>query len=158
MGGTIFLASNYQKGTKTTIVLDQKIVNKKEIEDKYETIYKYKKILICDDNESSQKIFEKLLSNENIDIIKCNTGKSCLEKIRNKEKYDLIFIDETVGVMTAKEVIVKLKEIKNFNIPVILLTKDTNIEYSSEYQTDGFTTYLIKPIKKEQLIEIINKF
>ena len=158
MGGTIFLASNYQKGTKTTIVLDQKRVNKKEIEDKYETIYKYKKILICDDNESSQKIFEKLLSNENIDIIKCNTGKSCLEKIRNKEKYDLIFIDETVGVMSSKEVMVKLKEIKNFNIPVILLTKDTNIEYSNEYQIDGFTTYLIKPIKKEQLIEIINKF
>lgn len=158
MGGTIFLTSNYLKGTNLTIVLDQKIVNIKNIEDKYETIYKYKKILICDDNDASQKIFEKLLSKENIDIIKCKTGKSCLERIRNREKYDLIFIDEVVGVMTAKEIIYKLNEIKNFNIPVILLTKNTNIEYSNEYQIDGFASYLIKPIKKDQLNEIINKF
>jgi len=50
-----------------------------------------------------------------------------------------------------------LKKIRNFNIPVILLSKDNKYEYNEEYLKMGFSDILIKPIKREELLEKIDK-
>lgn len=50
-----------------------------------------------------------------------------------------------------------LKKIRNFNIPVILLSKDNKYEYNEEYLKMGFSDIIIKPIKKEELLEKIDK-
>ena len=50
-----------------------------------------------------------------------------------------------------------LNKIRNFNIPVILLSKDNKYEYNEEYLNMGFSDIIIKPIKKEILLEKINK-
>ena len=50
-----------------------------------------------------------------------------------------------------------LKKIRNFNIPVILLSKDNKYEYNEEYLKIGFSDILIKPIKREELLEKIDK-
>ena len=57
-----------------------------------------------------------------------------------------------------EELLIKLKEIRSFNIPVILLSKDNSYEYNEEYKKLGFSGILIKPIKKEILITNIDKF
>ena len=49
------------------------------------------------------------------------------------------------------------RKIRNFNIPVILLSKDNKYEYNEEYLNMGFSDILIKPIKKEELLEKIDK-
>ncbi|MDY3934432.1 MAG: response regulator, partial [Bacilli bacterium] len=59
---------------------------------------------------------------------------------------------------TGAELLIKLKEIRNFNTPVILLTKDNNYEYSEEYLKQGFTSVIIKPLKKDNLLQVIDKF
>ena len=56
------------------------------------------------------------------------------------------------------ELIKKIKSIKNFNIPVLLLTKDNSYEYNDEFKKLGFSDYLLKPIKKEDLISKINEY
>ena len=50
-----------------------------------------------------------------------------------------------------------LQGIRNFNIPVILLSKDNKYEYNEEYLKMGFSDILIKPLSKEILLEKINK-
>ena len=50
-----------------------------------------------------------------------------------------------------------LQGIRNFNIPVILLSKDNKYEYNEEYLKMGFSDILIKPLNKEILLEKINK-
>ena len=52
----------------------------------------------------------------------------------------------------------KLKNIRNFNILVILLSKDNKYEYNEEYLKVGFTDILIKPLKKDNLLDIIDKY
>ena len=54
------------------------------------------------------------------------------------------------------ELMGKIKEIRNFNIPVVLMTKDNSYEYNEESEKIGFADYIIKPIKKEVLLEKIN--
>jgi len=157
MGGTIIPSSVYGKGTTMKVVLDQKVPEIESDFEKYEVIYDKKKLLLVEDNLSSVKIFDKLVKDTNILLEVVNSGKECLDKIRNKEKYDLILIDEEMKPLTGIDVIKKLKEIRNFNVDVILLTKDNNYEYNEEYLKLGFIDYVLKPLKKEDLIGKINK-
>ena len=96
------------------------------------------------------------MHNDNINIDYVGVGKLGLDKIREKEKYDLVFIEDDLKPLDGYEIIKKLNNIKTFNSPVVLLTKDSNIEYNDDYKKYGFKNYLLKPIKKKDLFEIID--
>lgn len=154
MGGAIITNSTYGKGTTMKVILDQKIVP-----DEFSPelkLYNNKKILLIDSNENTYKIFKKILHSDNINIDYVGVGKLGLDKIREKEKYDLVFIEDDLKPLDGYEIIKKLNSIKTFNSPVVLLTKDSNIEYNDDYKKYGFKNYLLKPIKKKDLFEIID--
>lgn len=158
MNGTMVITSNYGTGNKIKIILDQKIEPSISIEEKkYQSILDNKKILIIDNTESTIKVIEKLLKESNIDIDYSLNGKDAYNKIKTRNRYDLILLDEELSMMTGVELLNYLKKIRNFNIPVILLSKDNKYEYNEEYLNMGFTDILIKPIKKTSLLECINK-
>ena len=158
MGGTIIPSSVYDKGTTIKIVLDQKNVESGN-EDliKYEEVYDKKKILLVDDNPSSAKIVSKIISDSNIILDTVRLGSECLDKIRNKEKYDLILLDEKMSPLDGITVMKKLKSIRTFNTKVVLLTRNNNYEYDDEYLKYGFSDYILKPLEKDKFLEKIDK-
>ena len=159
MGGSLMINTDYGKGTKVTIVIDQKIdTGKNNINDNYGSYVNDKRVLIVDDNLSSQKLISKILTKSKINVDVVSLGKECLDKIRNKEKYDLILVDEDMPYIDGDKLIKKLSQIKNFNVPVILLTKNSDIEYSSEYKEKGFEDYILKPIDKNNLLLVVSKY
>ena len=158
MHGAMLVSSSYGLGTKIKIILDQKMEIQKNVEiEKYEKILNDIKLLAVDDSEAGLKIIEKLLKGTRIKLTKAKTGKECIDKIKIS-KYDLILLDEELSQITANELIVKIKEIRNFKTPVVLLTKDNNYEYNEEYIKNGFAGYILKPLKKEAFINKINEF
>ena len=159
MGGTIIPSSIYGTGTTMKIVLDQKVAKEADEKlDKYEEVYDKKKILLVDDNISTEKIVSKLLKDTNIELDYVSLGKEALDKIRGKEKYDLILLDEVMDPLDGVTVMKKFKDIRNFKTNVILLTRNNEYEYNEEYLTYGFSGYLLKPISKDKLFEIIDKY
>lgn len=159
MGGTIIASSNYNEGTTMKIVLDQKLGElDNEKLTKYENTYDKKRILLVDDNISTNKIISKLLKDTNIELDYVSLGKEALDKIRSKEKYDLILLDEVMDPLDGKTVMKKFKDIRDFNTKVILLTRNNEYEYNEEYLKYGFAGYLLKPINKDKLLEIIDKY
>lgn len=158
MGGTIIPSSVYGRGTTIKVVLDQKIADMDDTLDKYESVYDKKSILLVDDNVSSGKIFTKMLKDTNIELSIVTSGKECLDKIRNKDKYDLILLDEDMEPLDSITVMRKLKEIRTFNTKTILLTKNNDYEYNDDYLEYGFDGYLLKPIDKDKLFELIDKY
>lgn len=158
MGGTIIPSSSYGSGTIMKIILDQKFDNADTDLNKYNNMYDKKKILLIDDSPSSEKLFNKIISGTNIEITSVKLGKEGLERIRNKEKYDIILLDEDLKPQNGHIIMRKLLEIRNFNTKVILLTKDNKYEYDEEYLQEGFTDYIIKSSEKEEILNKINKY
>ena len=158
MNGAMLISSDYGVGTKIKIILDQKMEVVKNTEvDKYEEVLDDIKLLAVDDSEAGLKIIEKLLKGTKVKLTIANTGKECIDKIKTN-KFDLILLDEELSQITANELIVKIKEIRNFETSVVLLTKDNSYEYNEEYIKNGFTGYILKPLKKETFINKINEF
>ena len=158
MNGTIVPSSSYGSGTTIKIILDQKYDTIDTDINKYDNIYDKKKVLLIDDSPSSEKLFNKILSGTNIELTSVKLGKEGLEKIRSKEKYDLILLDEELEPQSGHIIMRKLLEIRNFNTKVILLTKDNKYDYDDSYLQEGFTDYIIKSSDKEEILNKINKY
>ena len=158
MNGTIVPSSSYGSGTTIKIILDQKYDTIDTDINKYDNIYDKKKVLLIDDSPSSEKLFNKILSGTNIELTSVKLGKEGLERIRSKEKYDLILLDEELEPQNGHIIMRKLLEIRNFNTKVILLTKDNKYDYDDSYLQEGFTDYIIKSSAKEEILNKMNKY
>ena len=164
IGGTIIVNSEINHGTKFTIVLDQKIVNESknktiEILEKYEKMYLNNKKIMCviNDDVLAKKI-KTLFKKCQIDIEIVKLGQTCLEKIRNDEKFDLILMEENLEKLSSQNTLIKLKSIPDFKIPVVLLSKKQDINEKEEFLKLGFSQVLTLPLKKEQVEELVNDY
>ena len=164
MNGKIVVQSVFGKGSKFTVSIDQRIVKNPTIklEDSPEPVEEIKthnkKVLIVDDNKINLKVAERLLESYGIDTESVESGAAALEKIQNGEKYDMILLDDMMPKMSGVETLKKLKEIPGFKIITIALTANALTGMREKYLQDGFDDYLAKPINKNELNRIINKY
>lgn len=118
--------------------------------------YSGKRVLLVDDNEINTKIAANVMKNYNFIIDQVLSGKECLDKVK-EEKYALIFLDYMMPEMDGIETLKHLKEIDNFNTPVIALTADAGDGSREKFLNAGFNEYIPKPINKRLLNEVIDK-
>ena len=116
-----------------------------------------KKVLLVDDNKLNTKVAELMLRKYNLQIESVESGFECLEKIKTNN-YDLIFMDYMMPEMDGIETFHKLKEIQNFNTPVVALTADAIEGARERFLKEGFDDYISKPIDKALLEQVVLKF
>lgn len=170
MGGTINVQSSFGQGSIFMVNIPQKIGKMIDTNQQLSSPsvvveakpsvnnsnYSNKKILIVDDSALNIKIATKALSSWNFNIEECSSGMECIEKIKTGNHYDLILMDIMMPEMSGETTLKQLKEITNFNTPVIALTADAMSGSREKYIAEGFTDYLAKPFTRDQIAEKIN--
>ncbi|MDD6388826.1 MAG: ATP-binding protein [Bacilli bacterium] len=154
--GTINVESEYGEGTKFNVIIPQKIGNNTSKEEQVITNkiidYSDKKILIVDDNKLNIKVAKRNIEDLNFkEIDECYNGLECLEKIKNGKKYDIILMDIMMPTMDGEQVLKELKNIKDFDTPVIALTADAIAGSDEKYKNEGFVDYVSKPFNKDTI-------
>ena len=161
MGGKIIVSSEYKKGSTFTVYLTQEIrntiVEKEESFTEDIVIFDNAKILIVDDNSMNLKVAKRLFKDYKINVDTSNSGFDCLNRIKMGSTYDIIFMDIMMPKMGGVETLKKLKEIDNFNTPVIALTADAIQGKMQKYLEVGFNDYLSKPIDRKELKRVLLK-
>ena len=173
MGGTVYAESEYGKGSMFCCEIPQKIgsevpVGKVELISSAERnmLFSYKKyiapearVLVVDDIEMNLLVFASLLKEHRLQIDKADSGKRCLELIREKQ-YDVIFMDHMMPGMDGMETLERMSQMehKNQTTPVIMLTANAISGEKEKYLKAGFDGYLTKPIKSEKLEEMLLKY
>jgi len=163
MGGKIIVQSKYGSGSKFTVYLSQKIVSmvddKKDLEkEEIEKVdYTNKKVLVVDDNNLNIKVAIRLLKNYNIVPDTVMSGSECLDKVKTCS-YDLILMDDMMPKLSGVETFHKLKEDNDFKTPVVILTANAISGMKEKYLKEGLDDYLAKPIDKQELDRVLNKF
>lgn len=152
LGGTITVSSYYGSGSIFTIKIPQRLRNELEtIEQTNTTKFINKRILLVDDDKLNNRILKRLLNIYDIELDTCERGIECIDKINNGEHYDLILMDIMMPDMNGIDTLKKLKSNKNFNTKVVALTADALSTSKNKYIKTGFTDYIPKPFKKEEL-------
>ena len=162
MGGKITVISDYGKGSTFKFVVIQEIVNVELKEEKsnitssdYNT-FEGKNALIVDDSKLNLKVAENVLKNFLVTTESVTSGLECLSCV-NSKKYDIIFMDIMMPNMSGVEVIRKIRE-NGVNTPIIALTADAIEGQEEKYMSEGFDGYISKPINKEKLSYVLNKY
>ncbi len=117
-----------------------------------------KRILIVDDNKLNIKIATTVLKPYNPTVEFVLSGKECIDKILNNEKYDLIFMDDMMPEMSGVETFKKIQELKTYERPIVVLTANAVDGSREKYLADGFDDYLSKPIIKSEFDRVLRTF
>lgn len=163
MHGKMVVQSIYGKGSKFTVSLDQKIVATKEKEEiKEKTVvkgnYKGKRVLVVDDNKLNLKVAERLLRGYNLFVDEVASGFDAIDRINMGVPYNLILMDDMMPKMSGCETLKELKKNKDFHTKTVALTANAISGMREKYLSVGFDDYLAKPIKKEELEVILDKY
>ena len=168
MGGKIWFESEYHVGTTFFIEVEQKIIDAtplgsavtNEVAESNEKLdCSQFKVLIVDDNLLNIKVAKRLLENYKFQVESVTSGKECVDKIKEEEKYDAIFMDHMMPEMDGIETLHVLKKLDGYTLPpIIALTANAIAGMKEMYLNEGFDDYLAKPINTHELDRVINKF
>ncbi|MDD6572165.1 MAG: ATP-binding protein [Thermoflexaceae bacterium] len=175
MGGKIHVTSEYGKGSVFSAVIPQQIVNFEPLGDFAQKYQQYihseemndhvllvpeARILVVDDVEMNLKVAQSYLKQTKAKVDIAYSGEECLQMI-GKEKYDIIFLDHMMPEMDGIETLKAMKQSKehlNVDTPVIVLTANAVVGAKEKYLEDGFSNYLSKPIREDELMEMLRKY
>ena len=129
------------------------ISNKNVKENFNENINSNRKILIVDDNKLNIKVAQRAIEPLGYQIDTCENGQDAVNKVKTGHMYDVILMDIMMPVMSGETALNNLKQIPNFNIPVIALTADAVAGAKEKYISEGFRDYIAKPFSKDQIKE-----
>ena len=171
MNGTIDVQSVYQRGSKFTVRIPQKIIDSTPVgtvdltyssaESDYTESFTAPNshILVVDDNQINLRIVKGLLKKTLLNIDTASSGRECIDMVQKKH-YDLILLDHMMPEMDGIEVLERLKVMNNNlckNTPTIALTANAIVGAKEKYLNLGFNDYLSKPIDYNELEAAIKK-
>ncbi len=112
------------------------------------------KILIAEDDEVSEMLIDLTVKIVGKEILKARTGIEAVEVCKNNPDIDLVLMDILMPVMNGYKA---TKKIREFNKSVVIIAQTAyGLTGDREKAIEaGCNDYIAKPIKKEELLALI---
>ncbi len=115
-----------------------------------------KKFLIAEDEELNFKVLQIALKSTGVVIIRALNGKEAINKVKEMPDIALVLMDIQMPVMDGYESMQVIKNLRP-NLPIIAQTAFALLEEQNRCIEMGFSDYLSKPIKLDELFSKIEK-
>ena len=136
-------------------------VQVKEPVPKQDAVYKGRKILLVEDNELNQEIAVEILKEAGFIVEVAEDGSVAVEKMASSKQgqYDLILMDIQMPIMDGYEATRQIRAMKAEHcrqIPILAMTANAFEDDRALAAQAGMNGYLTKPIKIEEMMNIIS--
>jgi len=104
-------------------------------------------LLLVDDSEMDQRLIEKIVGNEEINVVKAFSGSQALELLQQYQVF-LILQDINIPETNGYEIAEKIKECSQFrDIPIIFITslEESSLDTHKGYEI-GAADFIFKPV------------
>jgi signal transduction histidine kinase/CheY-like chemotaxis protein len=162
LGGTISLSSKVGEGSQFyfSIPLQYSKVEHivvKPINNIEESKSEEEVILIAEDDNINFLLFQKIMQHKNFKIIRAINGQEAVDICINNPNIDLVLMDIKMPLMNGFEALEQILPIRP-NLPIIAQTAYSSSEDKIKIEDAGFTDYITKPLSRERLFELIEKY
>jgi len=117
----------------------------------------YGSVLIVDDVETNIYVARGLMNFYNLQIDSVNGGYAAINKLKEGNVYDIIFMDHMMPDLNGIET-TKIIRGLGYTEPIVALTANALIGKAEEFLKNGFDGFLSKPIQTIHLNSVLNKF
>ncbi len=164
IGGKIWLESEEDEGSKFYFTIPYDPVSDEHLEkvdpvtrEQENLNIKDLKILVVEDDELSYSFLIRCLRKINKEILHAVTGIEAVDECKNHPDIDLILMDIHMPYMNGYEA---TRQIRRFNKDVVIIAQ-TAYGLTGDREksiTSGCNDYISKPINKENLLTMIQKY
>ncbi|MCB2221345.1 MAG: PAS domain S-box protein [Bacteroidetes bacterium] len=115
-----------------------------------------KSILVVEDDDSSYDFFERILHRTNAKLKRAEDGLQAIKYFRNNS-FDLVLMDIRLPRMDGYKTMKKIKSFKS-ETPIIAQTAYAMQGEREKCLKSGFDDYISKPVKINDLLEMVNRY
>jgi signal transduction histidine kinase/CheY-like chemotaxis protein len=116
-----------------------------------------KVILIAEDDNINFLLFQKMMKDKEYKIIRAVNGQEAVDICINDSSIDLVLMDIKMPVMNGFEAVEQIRPIRP-HLPIIAQTAYSSSEDRIKIEKAGFDDYITKPLSRERLFELIDKY
>ncbi len=118
------------------------------------------RILLVEDNLVNQKVAIGLMAAIGCHVHVAGNGYEALKEIKNRQQYDLVFMDCQMPEMDGYEATRRIRKLPGpiAQIPIIAMTASALTENQEACSMAGMDDFVSKPINKATLYEMIEKW
>ena len=114
------------------------------------------RVLVAEDHEVSRVLLKRLLEMRDYQVTTVSNGREVLEEIA-RQTFDLVLMDIHMPGLDGLEATAEIRrqEQAGPHIPIVAVTAEAAPRLREHYLAAGFSEYLSKPIKPEELYALI---
>ncbi len=112
------------------------------------------KILIVDDCSTTRKLMSLSLRSKGFDVVVAENGIDAIEKLANN-KVNMIVTDLNMPYMDGLELIKRIRSDYGRDIPILMVTTESDESERKKAFEAGADDYLVKPVSADQMKESI---
>ena len=116
----------------------------------------YGRVLVVDDVETNLYVAKGLMTPYDLKIDLAMSGYEAIDKIKEGNVYDIIFMDHMMPKMDGVEA-AKLIRDMGYTQPIVALTANAVVGQAEMFMHNGFDGFIPKPIDLRQLNVMLNK-
>ena len=116
----------------------------------------YGSVLVVDDVETNLYVAAGLMKLYRLQIDTAMSGQEAINKIENKNIYDIVFMDHMMPEMDGIEAAEKIRAM-GYTAPIVALTANAVAGQADIFLHKGFDDFISKPIDIRQLDIVLNK-
>ena len=117
----------------------------------------YGRVLAVDDVEVNLYVVEGILTAYDITVETVESGAQAIEKIKDGEVYDIIFMDHMMPGMDGVEA-TRIIRSMGYDHPIVALTANALKDSEEMFMNNGFSGFISKPIDINQMDAYITRF
>ncbi|WP_269009554.1 PAS domain S-box protein [Aquirufa ecclesiirivi] len=153
--GSTFWFKVHLKVGKQELVQRNKDADKFVIQGKLEDIQPH--ILLVDDNSTNRKVASQILAKAGCIVQTASSGKDAIGLLSKSHEFDLILMDIQMPEMDGMQTTQHLKQLGLVSLPpIVAMTAYAMKEDRERFLAVGMDDYLAKPIRAQQLIQMVN--
>lgn len=159
LGGMIGVTSEENKGSTFSVEIPGVFVEQKK--EKKEVMLKESRkehiVLVAEDEEYNFLYIREVLKREPIILLHAKNGEEAVKMAEKNASIEMVLMDVKMPVMDGLEATRRIKEIRS-ELPIVAQTAFALSGDKDRILAAGCNEYITKPIRREALIEMINRF
>jgi len=121
------------------------------------TQFQKTRVLLAEDNDINVEVIMAMLNATNLQIIRAANGNDAIYTL-SQQSFDIILMDIQMPEMDGYEATRVIRHQMNGTLPIIALTANAMQQDIDACLNAGMNDHVSKPIRKEKLLEVLNKY